>query len=89
METKEEIRSIVEGSVGGTVIGQLEELYINAGSDTPVVIDTVAKTLTIVQDNYHLVPKVKIAEDYEFVQRDTPDGAIVVLLAEIWMGVSS
>lgn len=89
MESKEELSMISAAALGGAVIGQLDELAMNAGTDAPVIIDTVGRVLTIVEDNYHLVPKIKIAVDDELVDQPPPEDAIEVSLAKYWKEANS
>lgn len=88
METKEERRAILEGAIGGAVLGQLDDILTagNAGANAEAVI---GMTLTVVEDNYHLVPKVKIAVDDELVDEPAPENAIQVSLAQYWNEVNS
>lgn len=89
MVSPEEAKAIAHGAVGGVVLGQLDELVPVDGNYHIEVKAIVSKALDIVQEHYHLVPKLTIVDPDVVIETPGPEDSLEFQLSEIWNKVSS
>lgn len=85
-----ELKAIATAAEQSITIVRLQELLepINSVEQKAEASELIGKTLDIVQDQFHLVPKAYISTETEDVAtREAPEGTIEYQLAQLWAEV--